>query len=582
MLAMTLAWTIASDADVDAALVHGMRRLWQRDGLRSPFASPSLLRLQAATPSEAIERVAFACASDADGEILACIPLYLHRDGSLRLLQYRGSDHAALLCDPRLGADDLAQGFVAAIDALKARTLFIDRLPPSGLMLAALRIALARLGWQASAFAATSNPCLRMPVDDGGAGVMRSMRSHRKFDYFERRLRREPGYAFEAIQGDAGLEDWIDAFCDAHDWSWSRTSTPSVYRDPLARQALLDRCRAWARDDVLVRFSIRLASGRPAFAICLLGADRLVYHHVTVSPAYARHSAGHVLLRLIGDWMAERNIPTLDFGVGEEDYKQRYSNGVDRLVRVYGSSSSWSSHAMRARLDRAIRSRPALQSLWDALVNRGLRGWLAQRVRNLRGRARTLRAVHLREPASTRLALVRDRLVAEQQVYFLASGRGEVADDGVRELRVFDVLRMLVREQALPDRARADYYRLRSEGWIPYGIVEGGEVLQVSWIGPDPWRYLPLSIGLRRGRTWCIRKCVTARSARGQGLYTRVLGSVLARLPPADEVIIYTQPWNLPSRWGILNAGFRKVGVLRTRRWIPHAGKIQFIADSPR
>jgi hypothetical protein len=77
--------------------------------------------------------------------------------------------------------------------------------------------------------------------------------------------------------------------------------------------------------------------------------------------------------------------------------------------------------------------------------------------------------------------------------------------------------------------------------------------------------------------TWAIAECVTARRARGQGLYPRVLRAIRAAVPPGESCLIWTHDWNVASQRGISKAGFQPVATRerRTRdgtietRWLP-------------
>ena len=85
-----------------------------------------------------------------------------------------------------------------------------------------------------------------------------------------------------------GLEEWTTEFCDAHEWLWNKTLTPSVYRFRQTRNFFGDILKAWRDDNVLIRFAIRLETGRVVFVAGLTSNKRLIYHHSARVPPRRR------------------------------------------------------------------------------------------------------------------------------------------------------------------------------------------------------------------------------------------------------------------------------------------------------
>jgi CelD/BcsL family acetyltransferase involved in cellulose biosynthesis len=562
-----LTWQIDTPGQSRAPGWEAVEEVWRRDAFPSPFASPEFLRAlvgearrDGVTPVFAIGR--------REGVPAVVWPLALDARRRLQFLQQRDCDHCVCLCAGQPRAGDLADGLLQAMEATRPSGVFLQRVYPAAPTLEAAKLALERRGWACRLFPATPCPVLTVaPGPDAGERLRAELERHRKVNNYLARVEREEGYRFEALECEYGLEEWAEEYCDAHEWRWSRTNTPSRYHSAEARADLLAHLRAWQRDGVLVRFSIRLAAGRAAFVVALRCGDRLVYHHAVVPPALDRHSAGHVLIRLIGGWMAPRGFRTLDFGVGDEDYKLRYVNGNEALFRVYGSPGRVSATSVKALVDGRIRSSRRLQNAWDQWANRRLRGAVLQRLRDARSRWAIVRRVHLAAPPASRLVLLRDRLIVEREIFYRARGTGLPPDPEVRLLSVSQVLRMLEAEQGMLDRSRAAFYEYRFNGSVPFGIVEGGRVVQVSWLSAAGPEVTPGWLKAAPRRLWCIQMCVTARSARGRGLYPRVLRAIRAGLTPEDEVLIYTHTWNRASQKGISKAGFEPFAIRSVWKW---------------
>jgi hypothetical protein len=385
-------------------------------------------------------------------------------------------------------AAELAEGFAQLLREVSPRAVHLMNIPPWGPTLEGVREGLRRSGWAARAFPAS--PCPVLTVDPGpgaGARLTAEIQRHRRVRSYANRLAREPGFAFEAREDAAELEAWIEQFCDAHEWNWDRTNTPSQYRERPARALLGQVLRAWTVDGVLIRFAVRVDSGPLAFVAAVRARDRLVYHHVATSPAAEELRAGHVMIRLIGLWMAERELATLDFGEGGEGYKYRYATRDETLWRVLAGPRYTSVGYVRGALEHTTRRSPLLHRLWERVGNRWARGALRQALRRARIRARIIRRVVLRSPWRVQLGLACACLGWEREVFYGAPGgggsEGSVAlDPQVVELKTFDVLEMLEEEGGLAEAARADLLEWRRRGATPFGVLENGRVAHVSWL----------------------------------------------------------------------------------------------------
>jgi CelD/BcsL family acetyltransferase involved in cellulose biosynthesis len=154
-----------------------------------------------------------------------------------------------------------------------------------------------------------------------------------------------------------------------------------VLRDPATRAVWQAILSGWAAEGLLVRFAIRLGTQRVALVAGLRAGTRLIYHNVAMSPLAEKHRAGHVLIRLIGLWMAERGFDTLDFGAGGEEYKSRYANGDDPLWRVFGARSALSQIYLRGLAEHSIRSSERMMRAWDSftLYRHLIQRWISER-----------------------------------------------------------------------------------------------------------------------------------------------------------------------------------------------------------
>lgn len=378
----SLSWRL--EHQLDEATYAALRSVWQGDAERNPFAAPAFLR--AMSRAMAREDVpVWALGSNTAGSLVAVWPLRLDRSRALRFLPFDYSDQRTCIALGTMDRADVAGGLAFALRESRAVSLALTNLPPWGATLGAVRAALGELQWAYRAFAAWPCPVLRVPSGAEAGWAMRvAIDHHKRVRGYANGLRREPGFAFEVAEDEQGLGKWHREFCNVHERRWSDTDTPLVYHSAAARDLFFAALAAWHADHVLVRFTIRVDAGPLAFVAALRAGTRLVYHHVATSPLGERHRAGHVLIRLIGIRMSERDFDTLDFGAGGEDYKARYANGNDALWRVFAAPRRISTTYVRGLVEERIRGSPALQQGWDRWVNRRVRGALRRR---LAGRA---------------------------------------------------------------------------------------------------------------------------------------------------------------------------------------------------
>ena len=563
----SLDWDIAEVSALNHAEVVQLRVLWRQDPFASPFGSPSFLEVLIARARSESKRAILARGFSCDGELSAVWPLKIDRAGRLEFLQNYQGDHCTCLAAKGIEEAELGEGLAKVLQTVRPSRVFFSRVPPWGYTLAALRQGLAQAGWWYTAFPATPCPILDFSDKvDADQELPIEINRHKRLRNYENRMRRQSGYEFQVCESAEGIDDWATAFFDAHEWRWNRTGTPSACRFASYRKFLLDCLHSWAKDNVLVRFSIQLNQRGLAFVAGLRANERLVYHLVVSSPAGEAYRAGHVLIRLIGLWMSRQGLCVLDFGVGDESYKLRYANKDDRLWRLHGTRKIVSTTYVQAQVEKAIRLSPQLQSLWDRWRNQWIRGKVLQQFRDLRSKWCVLRRTHLNAPWSVLVGRLKNRVVGEEEIFYRAKGGDSTDDPEVVELSSFGVLEMYEEEFGLVDAQRAEVYEFVHNGAKPFGIMCNGRVIHVSWLSRISSQGLPTWLVEKNETIWIIQRMVTAKSARGCGIFPHVLKALLNKIPHGQPVLIYTYTWNSAARRGIVKAGFKPVALRITKR----------------
>lgn len=566
-----LIWKIEEIVSMEPDLTHSLQELWLQDPFSSPFGTPSLLEVMVRKSLSEKARVFFIEGFSQERVLAAMWPLIVDRSGILHFLQGAHCDQRTCLYRPEIEITELANGFVHGLSQINPSGVFMAGIPPWGQTLKAVQVALHKLKWPYKAFPAVSCPILEIERKPGFEKHLRQHFNQRKsLRNLTNRLRRKPGYAFEVLKGQEGLEEWAADFCDLHEWLWDRTSTPSKYRSRKTREFFLDILKAWSKDRALVRFSIRVDRERIALVVGLLSRNRLIYHHTARSPEFESLSLGNVALRLIGLWMADQGISVLDFGLGGEKYKLRYSNKDEKLWRVYAAPRKVSRVYLQGRVEERIRKSTRLQKLWDKSVNEVLRGNLKHFINNCRLRIQIILKVHLSSPTPIRsvTGALKSKLGIKREIFYYANGSPESKNPRVVELETFDVLEMLEGTTGLSVFSRASLIEYRHNGARPFGIIGNGKVQHVSWLKKAPIKDVPAWIRGNGKSYWWIQRSVTARTARGKGFYPQVLRGILGVIPPEDVVMIYTDTWNKASQRGIQKAGFKPFALRDIRRGI--------------
>jgi CelD/BcsL family acetyltransferase involved in cellulose biosynthesis len=571
-----LRWSVEPVPEIAPELGEALVALWRRDAWASPFAGAAFLgvMLEAARPRRGL----FALGRRADGSLAAAWPL-LDRDGRLELAQGHRVDHGACIAAPDVDPDELGRGLATAITESGARSVFLDHLPPWGPTLAAARAGLLRAGWRARAF--PSNPCPVLalaPGADLGERLRAEANRHRRMRVYANKLGRLPGFRFEALEDADDLEGWTRDFCDAHEWRWNATPTPSEYRFRAARERTLACLKAWQRDGTLVRFSVGLGGARLALVAALRVPHRLVYHLVATSPAGAPHRAGQVLVRAVLLWMAERGLPVLDFGIGDEDYKLRYANQGESLWRVFGARHGFARDLVRGALEAPIRRSSRLQELWDEWANRRVRGRLVHGLRSLRIRWRGARA---RATSPGELAArARARLRGERAILYRARGTGGAPGAELEPIGTFEALEILEREPGLLPAARARAFSAAELGARAFAARLAAPLRSVAWLVELSPGQRPAVAWEEDARVWLVWTPPPHQPVPAHAHAAPFLRSLLRRIPPGGWAVVAAPPWSGARRRALEEVGFEPLAG-EASEWLgPGAGLPEARADA--
>jgi hypothetical protein len=149
------------------------------------------------------------------------------------------------------------------------------------------------------------------------------------------KIKKHKNSFFEVFTDDAEMENWVKEFCEIHVRRWAGTTTPSVFSDKKKQAFLLGCLKAWNKEQLLVRFSIKIDEKRICFVIGLIENETLIHHSTTFDPDFRKFSPGRSIIYYVAEWMVEQNLNILDFGNGDEGYKSYFANNIQDLKRIF-------------------------------------------------------------------------------------------------------------------------------------------------------------------------------------------------------------------------------------------------------
>lgn len=221
------------------------------------------------------------------------------------------------------------------------------------------------------------NPCLVLEAESPEA--LFKATNKQKLRQKLNRIKEKGEVAFEAYRDDEDLDQWLNEFYEVHIRKWANTNTPSSYTDPEKRSFYKSCILAWIKEDLLVRFSIKLGNKRIAFITALLENGYLVHHTTTYDLDYEKQSPGLIIINQVGRWMADRNMTKMEFGDGGEAYKYQFTSKELSLLTIFITHPWNLPYRLKMKLINFIRK------------NKNIRDYYSSKIRPLILRSDTLK-----------------------------------------------------------------------------------------------------------------------------------------------------------------------------------------------
>ncbi len=327
------------------------QKLWENCLHRSAFQSPSFIRFLADLAESDV-----AVYQHYEHGQLTGAAFFKNENGQFHFLSDLKADHNFFIISNQCTQEQIRSFFDGLLQAVKTEkwALLLDKQPSwagyYGIMVEAIEAD--------DVFVETSKYSNCLTLEAATPEDLKRSVNKQKLRQKLNRLKDLGEVVFEVFQDDEDLDEWLREFIESHIWRWENTATPSNLRES-GRHEFFSQCmKAWIKDGLLVRFSLKLDEKRIGFVIGLRENDSIIHHSTTYNLDYHKYSPGLVLIRLMGQWMAEQNICKIDFGDGEESYKQHFSNNISEINRIYLSGDSNISFILKAKITKAVRENP--------------------------------------------------------------------------------------------------------------------------------------------------------------------------------------------------------------------------------
>jgi CelD/BcsL family acetyltransferase involved in cellulose biosynthesis len=150
----------------------------------------------------------------------------------------------------------------------------------------------------------------------------------------QRNLERCGRLEFLDLRSAADVEPQLEQFFDQHTARWRMTSAPSLFHDNANRAFYRELTSRLDLTGWLLFTAIRFEDRPIAYHYGFDYNDVLLYYKPSFDPALAARSPGLVLVRHLIARALESGRRELDFTIGDEPFKQRFTNTMRKTVKV--------------------------------------------------------------------------------------------------------------------------------------------------------------------------------------------------------------------------------------------------------
>jgi CelD/BcsL family acetyltransferase involved in cellulose biosynthesis len=339
------------------AFWENYRELWENSVHASAFQSPEYLKFLAGL--EADNLALYHCYDD---EKLIGAVFFKRKKRIYQFLSDLKADYNFFILHKRCSDGEVRMFFNHLLQIVRKEkwALFLDKQPAWAVYYNDLLAAVKNSGLHCEFSKYSVSLSLETACPDEMEGVLNKQKLRQKLN----RLKKLGEVQFEVLENDEDLEQWMDEFVESHIKRWEKTRTPSNL-EKAGRRAFFFNChKAWHKDGLLVRFSIKVTGKRICHLIALREKHSLLHYSTTFNPIYQKVSPGLIAIQLMRTWIVEHKISKLDFGDGAEPYKELFANKKAEINRIYLSGKNNLPFIIKAKLTKTVRANPVLHTFY--------------------------------------------------------------------------------------------------------------------------------------------------------------------------------------------------------------------------
>jgi len=274
--------------------------------------------------------------------LLALAPLMLDRTGMKCSLRFIGEEHSDY-CDFIAGErkqEALTAIFDAIVSCKEWDVIQLKNVPESSTTVAAIRNFCGRTGKRLLETNGKYCPTLMiMGHEDHARRVLRKKTVRRRCNY----LKKAGDFKVFHVETVEEAMRYLEPFFAQHIKKWNGSSPSSLFLKQENRDFYHNLVYALLPGGLLL-FTVLEFDGRPiAFHFGFDYASKVIWYKPSYDPDYGRRSPGTVLLKHLIEYCLDRGRNELDFTIGDEPFKRRYTNLVRKNgdFRIYNSNSRY-------------------------------------------------------------------------------------------------------------------------------------------------------------------------------------------------------------------------------------------------
>jgi CelD/BcsL family acetyltransferase involved in cellulose biosynthesis len=519
---------------------------------------------------------------------IAALALSADRDGKdeVSFLCATTGDYCDFLCSPTHKAAFVA-GVLAELKKHGIANLTLTNLPADSGTLEAIQQAAAQNGLHC--FARTAYVCAQISLEKlerrpGKSGpVLPRKKMVRRF---LNAMGREAPVSLDHRQTWEAIQPLLPAFIRGHVARFLLTGRISNLVRPERQMFLEELARLLAEPGWIALTQLSAGDKTYAWNYGFRFQDTWFWYQPTFDTDIEKYSPGFCLLSKIVEEAAEdHTLRTVDMGLGDEDYKERFCNQTQRTLYVtLRSSAAWhAKEILQYRTARTVKASAALEA-----------GFRAGESRLKRMKAQVDRDGWT--GAATRVPRrLRESLWSEEEVFFFQwSGRG-LSISSRNRLVPLDANRLADAAMQYHGDSETLAYLLRSAARLREQKAEGfvlldpyGKCLHFGWATAFAGFFLSelnAKVDAPSANSVMLYDCCTPLSVRGHGHYAETITLIAEQVAKQGKAPwIFSAARNVASLRGLEKSGFQRRYSLTRKRaflWQRIKGETPKLLEAP-